>query len=185
MNKQLKSAVSRFDEIKKNDYLISPISQLDAEIFIELTQIISKFGGDNIVQILKEYKFKKDEEIRDDLLQWNIDNPNFKKDENIKSQEPQKKIWPFLRIQDRVIRAWDIGAWNEEEEIDENGNFKFYIILNPLPEGYDLKKVPKYSNERITFDSFENRKIVLDNLEAYFSHNGIDLLNFNESNEEK
>lgn len=187
MNKQLKSAISRFDTIKKQDYLISPISQIDAEIIIELGEIIKKLGGDDVLHILKEYKFKKDEEIRDDLLQWNIDF-NSNKEKSRKDgiiEDIINEQWPFFKIKEKTIRGWDIKSWEEIDELNDDGSYSWFILLNPLPDGFNLKNVPPYANEKIKFDSFENRKIVLDNLESYFQSKGVDILNLNEEDENR
>ena len=73
MNKYLKSASERFEKIKEKDYAISPMSEVDCEIVVELSQLLSKMGKKDVVEILKNYKYLKDEEVRDQLLQCNID----------------------------------------------------------------------------------------------------------------
>ena len=56
MNKFLRSAADRFNNIKEKEYLISPISEIDAEIIIELGQIIKKVGISDVFEILNTYK---------------------------------------------------------------------------------------------------------------------------------
>ena len=73
MNHFFKSASERFSKLKKSEYLINPLSEIDAEIIGELSEILKKFNANETVAILKQYKELKDSEIRDMLLQLNMD----------------------------------------------------------------------------------------------------------------
>ena len=75
MNQYLKSASERYENKFKDEFLINPISNTDAEIVVEIIELFKKAGVNEAVEILKEYKLNKDTEIRDSLLDLNT---NFK-----------------------------------------------------------------------------------------------------------
>ena len=45
MNQFFKSASERFSKLKKSEYLINPLSEIDAEIIGELSEILKKFNA--------------------------------------------------------------------------------------------------------------------------------------------
>lgn len=189
MNKFFNSASERFDKLKGRDFLINPISRTDCEIVIELGQILKKAGLEEVTQILSSYKEFKDEEIRDRLLQWNIDNPNLKKPKSVsikKGEEDPIDDLPkpvYFRIKDLMIFQYDFHGLKVFERFDEeNENYVYGIILNPIPDGLNLKSVPAYANERVEFSSEEDRNILLERLENFLKERGFDTINF-EGNE--
>lgn len=95
MNDYLKAAVSR--DKRKKQYLISPISKNDAEIIWEIIVALSKLNDtEDIRGIIEEWKFLKDSEIKDLLLQWNIDHPiGFNNKENTGRR--------FVQFEDEII----------------------------------------------------------------------------------
>jgi hypothetical protein len=184
MNKFLKSASDRFEKIKEKDYLINPMSEVDCEIIVELGQILNKAGLKDVCDILKSYKENKDEDTRDDLLQWNIDNPTIKTgigslvDSVAKEMaEETKKKCPFLKIGEIRMKVYDLLGFKLFEELKED-NYIYGIIINPVPE--HTKQIPIYANEKIEWYSEEDRNRVLTKLESYCLDNGVDFIDLME-----
>lgn len=184
MNKILQSAVDRYKKFGKEKFLINPISEEDAEIMVELGQALKRFNANDLIKILENYKFRKDTEIRDELMQWNTDHPlkptKEQKDTFPEDNEDIKKPAPFIKIANRTLRAFHIFAWDEVEE-DCDGDYKYCIILNPMPAGVDLKKIPLYANEKIQCYNEEHRNTILNQLKSHFQEElDINFLDFNE-----
>ncbi len=191
MNDYLKSAVKRFNDKFKKEFLINPISSIDAEILTEIKQVIKKAGLNEVNAILDEYKFKKDEEIRDDLLQWNIDNPKIGKSvgelvdgviKEFSEDFEEKSIFPpILTIGSINVRVNDIINWRKFEELGEDDEYIFGILINEIPENADVKNVPIYCNERIVFYSEEERNNVIENLIQFMRSNGTNVIDLNKN----
>jgi hypothetical protein len=188
MNKFFKSATDRYSKIKEKDYLIAPISEVDAEIIVELSQILKKAGLTEVCEILKNYKELKDEEIRDNLLQWNIDNPSMgvaklantladKLTDDLEGNgEPPRP--PYVTIKELTFRVFELRGYVIRDRYDEVLEDLIYeLILNPTPE--NTKQVPLYANYVIEFEDEENRNRVLEELKSVLSDSGIDLIDLN------
>lgn len=179
MNQFLKSAVTRFDKLKGDkDFLISPLSQEDAEIIDELKVILKKVGREDVLEILKSYKEYKDQEIKENLLQWNIDHPSLdlkrlvdKTAEKIadESEKPEKQNWQFYKIGDLSLRSYHLLGVEEFKKGE-----KYYIRLNPTPE--NAKSIPLYANYEVEYETEEYRNQVIENLTNFLSEQGIDTI---------
>ena len=189
MNKFLKSANERFDKIKPKDYLINPISEEDCEIVIELMQILKKNNIEDIFQIMNQYKELKDGEIRDTLMQWNIDHPfGTEKDVSNKQKEQVDKIVeeeikayaPFIQIGDLTLKIYDLHGFELYERIDKEDNFKYGIKINPTPD--HVKSIPLYSNYCTEWYVEQNRNMVLEQLKSVAEEQGTNFIDLN-SNE--
>ena len=143
MNKFLKSASERFDKIKGRDFLINPISEVDCEIIIELGQILFKAGLTDVTAVLKTYKELKDLDVRDALMQWNIDNPSLKKVTVIKQAEKDKQteeienqdLPVYFQLQNILIHEQTLRGIKLYERFDESReDYVYGIIINPMPE---------------------------------------------------
>lgn len=182
-SKEIKAANERFEKLKgSNDFLINPISKIDSEIIIELTQILNKSGRDDVTEILKKYKFEKDETILDSLMQWNIDNP-IGSEQNEEGDLPKKELAflpPLIHIGDIVMKSFQLTCYRLIDELDENsGDYYYGIILNPIPDGYPIKSVPYFANEKVFFESEEKRNKVLENIKEFAKNNGTDFFDLN------
>lgn len=191
MNKYLNSAKERFCKISDKDYLIHPISEIDCEIFIELAQIIKKAGLSEVIEIIKEYKGIKDAEIRDDLLQWNIDHPTLGIAKLInkivdKATEEEEEIKPpaFLQIGDIRVHQYDLRGIERYERFDEKREDYIYgIIINPMPEGFNMKSIPMFANHKIEYSDEQNRNEVLKKLSEFLLDRGIQTINLDQNEE--
>lgn len=188
MNNYLKSASKRFTEIKKSDYLINPISELDCEIMIEISELFKKLGASHVSEILKNYKCLKDEEIKDQLMQANID---FNQ-EKIKSEdevtEKKKNLFKellelfdmfkyFLVIGDERIDTKYIFGYKK----DNNEDFsEYYIILNPL-NVENMKSLPFYTNHRFTFYDEEERDKMIETIDNLLKEKDVKFVNDEEN----
>lgn len=191
MNKFFKSAAERYRKISDKEYFINPISEVDCEIIIELGQILYKAGLTDVTAILKTYKEFKDAEVRDSLMQWNIDNPSLKKVTVIKQAEKDKQTEEFeehefpvlFKIGDIILNELNLRGLKLYERYDEEReDYVYGIIVNPVPEGFAMKSVPMFANEKIEFFEEENRKVALDNLSNFLMEKGIDIIDL-EGNE--
>lgn len=193
MNKYLTSAKERFSKISDKDYLINPISEVDCEIFIELAQILKKAGLSEVIEIIKEYKGIKDLEIRDTLLQWNIDHPilgitklvNKIADKAAEEGEEEKYKPPvFFKIGDILIHQYDLHNIIKYERFDEKREEYFYgLIINPMPEGFNVKSVPPFANYKIEYSDESNRNEVLKKLAEFLLEREIKTINLDQDEE--
>lgn len=148
MNKFFTAAVGRFKKKFGEEFKISPISKKDAEVIVEIKEILRKNGLDEIKEILEDYKFLADEEIVGKLMQYNIDNPEVI-DENKQEKIPPRK---FIIAKGQRIEVRDIYGYQKKIKKDFNTfDNKYYILLNPTPP--EVKKVPLYGNHLIQLDS--------------------------------
>lgn len=179
MNKYLKSAVERYNKEFNKELLIHPISEIDVEIITELVQILKKSGRSDILELMKSYKELKDEEIRDQLLQWNIDHPANKVITTENKEEEPIKYPPMIQIGDSVLKINFLYGFDLYENTDSNGSVKFGIILNPTPD--HVKQVPYYANHKIEWFSEEDRNNVLDRLKFLLAERGTDFIDLLEN----
>jgi len=182
MNKFLKSASQRYCKLKESkDFIINPISEIDAEIIVEIGEIFKKQGLVDLAEILKSYKELKDEEIRDQLMQWNIDHPNGKNnkinnfiDKVIDEVIEEQKLPPFIQINNLRMKLCHLLGLELYERIDEEENYKWGIIINPTPE--HTKQIPLYSNFKVEWFTEKDRNNVLYKLESVCQEQGIDFI---------
>ena len=90
MNNHLKSAFLKDKRRKKN--LISPISKTDSEIIWELIIVLGKLEIHDIKSILEHWKFLKDEQIYELLLEWNIEHPEGFNEDDSENKAKRKFI---------------------------------------------------------------------------------------------
>ena len=186
MNKYLKSASDRFNEIKKGDYIINPISEIDSEIIIEFSELFKKLGLKEICTIISQYKYLKDEEIRDLLIESNI-NVSKKIDSEVDSLskliEGDKNKKKFLVIGDNKILSDLIFGYTTNTEYSVDDSFLGEIILNPCD--IDVSKKPLYANYKLPFyneDKFEEYKQLLD---SALKQSGVEFIDNNIEEDEK
>jgi len=193
LNKYLNSAKERFQKISDKDYLIHPISEIDCEIFIELAQILKKAGLSEVIEIIKEYKGIKDAEIRDTLLQWNIDHPKLgivklvnqmvdKMSEE--GEEPEAPLPAYVQIGDIRVHQFDLRGIQKYERFDERKEDYIYgITINPMPEGFIIKNIPMFANHKIEYNDEQNRNDVLRKLSEFLLEQKIRTINLEEDEE--
>ena len=121
MNKYLKAATSKYDGSGGG---ISPISTMDAEIVWELIVALGKCGCDDIKDILDNYKFLMDEEVRDLLLAWNIEHPDGEDDSGGK-----KDIRTFIEFGGGILDTWLIKTVDKEDKYNYPENRMDYRII--------------------------------------------------------
>jgi len=150
MNQHLKSATERY---KGKEFLINPISPLDAEIIWELIIALGKTkGAEELKEILDNWKLSKDEITRDELLQWNINNDESKVDEIFKR--------PFIELNGKLI---DVQLMRQVDSFDSyNFDTKKPVYKIVINKGYSDKYL--LSDLPFVFDSFEEREEKLEAL---------------------
>ena len=166
--------ITLFTPIKAKEYLINPISEIDCEIMVELSELFKKYGANDVVEILKQYKCLKDEEIRDQLLQANMDFTQKESEEKEVVVERKKDLFKqllelfsmfrnFLIVDGERIDTKFIFGYKKTNNEDFS---EYYIILNPL-NIENMKSLPFYINHRFTFYDEKKRDemvIIIDNL---------------------
>lgn len=163
MNKYLKSAANRYEEKFKKEFLINPISKTDGEIITEIIELFKKAEMNDVVAVLKQYKYKKDEEIRDDLLDLNT---NFKEKvkresnhidiENTEEESTNSKVIIFNDHQETFIKKSYILGGKKVTFVDkETMQEAPAILLNEVDEL--ATKKPMYANTILTYDTEEER----------------------------
>ena len=192
MNKYLKSASDNFEKLKQKDYLISPISITDGEIMTEIIELFKKCNQTGIVEILKQYKFLKDEEIRDQLLECNTNFNRKELDKSIREYEDLldgedgdpfieniKKIADskieFVIINEERIQASIIFGYRTSTKYDLDDNFEGKLILNPCDK--NATKVPLYANHTFTFYDEEELNETIELLDKQLEKANIKFVN--------
>lgn len=175
MKQHLKSAVERFKKSKgKESYLINPISSIDAEIIIEIVEICKKLDRNDLSIILDGWKYNKDEQIRDDLLQWNIDNNMHVSDASLEGEDKVPSVFDIqpkliMKIYDEVIDLTYIFHYNKIEEwIEDIGRFEYGIIFNEV--GSDITRLPYFANKKIFFSDIEERDVYYDRFDIHYGN---------------
>lgn len=178
MNQYLKAAVDRYERLNKGEktYLIAPISKIDAEIIVEIVELFKKLNKMNVVEILKNYKFHKDEEIRDALLDANT---NFKNESSTSDDEQKEALSAFttkrdfVQIGDERIFIGMINSWSKGERFcRKRGSMVYSIILNRFEKDLQLTKVPMYANHTFDFDDMDERDEAFDKLDDLLTSSG-------------
>lgn len=172
MNKYLKSAINRYEELKSGKTLIHPISEIDVNI---IERLIHLFNNKEITSIMEVYKFEKDEDILKRLAEVKL----FKPIEKIKSiigeiEEPKKKV-DVIELDGEMIKLKEIyGVKSLDTNIysKDTGTVleRFLIILNPLPD-IDVSRVPLYADYKLEFDYEEDRDRVYDYIRENLNNN--------------
>ena len=167
MNQHIKKVTDNYPESLR-DRVIHPISELDAQLVIELYEIFKKFEFQPAIDILKNYKTSKDEDIVLDLFELNtslasqlgsIQNP-FNQALNEKLD-----IVKYIEINGEVLNVEFIHTF---KKIDVFGKPSPYCILvNELPDK-DIRNVPFYANKYISFNYEEDRDELYDKLKELF-----------------
>lgn len=188
MNQYFKAAAKRFGELTKSkSFNINPISEIDSEIIGELKEVLKKLGATNICAILDSYKYLKDEEIRDSLLQWNIDNPMKPKGEVAEGSResliseliesiPNGKI--LVVNGERIDLRYIFGY--EPKKLERETSTCYAIRFNPTPE--HAVKIPFYSNKLVKFGNRVDQEFAMAKLDEIFSERN-DLINLNRDND--
>ena len=166
MKEYLRSASSRFEKLKEKDYVISPISTVDSEIIVEIIELFNKCGRREVSTILKQYKYLKDEEIRDQLMQCNLDITAKNYEDNGDGEiselldtidELKGKLderTKYIELGRDNIKANLIFGFKTEEHLTGEEVFLGKLILNPVDRG--ATKIPLYANH--TIDCYNEEK---------------------------
>jgi len=175
MNQYLKSASKAYEKLKNKDYLINPISEIDGEIITEIVEIFKKLGVNNVVEILRNYKYQKDEEIRDQLLQVNIDF-NSEKSEELKPSKDKVLKKQIIVLKEHNLMAKFIFGFKFSEDYDSDDNFLGKIILNPTR--HDVTNLPIYANYEVCSNDEEEFEDLKKQIEEQLMKIGVEFIKF-------
>jgi hypothetical protein len=161
MKEHLKSASARY---KQDGVKITPISEIDAEIITEISQALLKIGEDKLKGIVDQWKFLKDEDVRDLLLDWHLNtkdkrlvNPDDLNGElgtnDPKAEKGSRKekdsffVRPFIDFQGMILDVYNIKSFTKELRYDhDDSRLVWEIIVNK-----DMKTDLPYTNKVFPF----------------------------------
>jgi hypothetical protein len=172
MKKHLKQASEFYKEFFSKEQTIYPISEIDCEIICEIIELFKKCNYSDIATIIDKWKHSKDIEVRDALLEFNI---NFKKDIITNSQEagnPLSKLFTppkFIKLKSGAYYLNEIFFYCKEEGFYDSDNFYYTILLNKMP---DTMQTRLYMDEHIKYKSEEERDREYDKLEEALKESG-------------
>jgi hypothetical protein len=178
MKQHLKSASERYLAFKQKEFKINPISSVDAEIIVELSEIIKKLDKPNIKSILDQWKYLSDEEVRDMLMQANLDLAACKSDgdlENpLKNTFKPRKI-KFLRFMGKRLVVDFIIMISTKEGLNiTTRNYEYKIIINEdVAVG---AKMGALENIEFIFFNEESRDIALVELDTLLEGEEIEFI---------
>ncbi len=164
MNEFFKAAIKRF---KIKESLIAPISEVDAEIIGELIEIFKKLEMTPLINILAKYKYLKDSEILDKVLEFSLklSSDIYNAKQNIDDEgNPIPIVIRYLLINNRRIDLFQIVGFDVIDDIN-GGEILYQIKLNPTPD--KAKYVPYYSNEILEFKTKESRDELAAKIDMY------------------
>lgn len=166
-NQYLKVSSDRYPK-ELDSALIHPISTIDAEIAVELGQIFKKAHLEAVKAIWDKYKFYKDSQVRDQLLQWNIDHPEVPdvfEDEDDSTGKAKKKIRglldiietkTFIMLKDLRINLSFIRTYEKRQEFNfVKETMQYFITINELPDTTGVTNAT--TNKEILYTDFEQR----------------------------
>jgi hypothetical protein len=175
MNEYLKVSTGRYPK-NMESALIHPISEIDAEIIVEIMEILKKVDRADVKGLLDKYKYLKDEKIRDALLQWNIDHPigtDLATEQESGQSQPilpvvAEYIREFIYIKSFRIELAFIHVYEKKDEYNYGRNaMEYFIIINALPETTDVRNTT--SNKKIIYDDMEERDRDFETLDNYMT----------------
>ena len=188
MTDYIRKSVENYKKLSEDEFLIHPLSSIDGEIITELYEIFKKIGVDDVVKVLKQYKYLKDDEIRDKLLQFNTDNSDMSKllfgmvDKSIiddliaeavvQFKEDQKQL--LIDFEGKILRVRYLNSVEKRDSkyFDQNtGGIKnkYQIIINSTNSESSVRE---YSNYVFSFDFREDRDGGYDHLKALLECTG-------------
>jgi len=188
MTEYLKKSAENYNKLTEDELIIHPMSSIDGEIITELYEIFKKIGVDDVVKALKQYKYLKDDEIRDKLLQFNTDNSDMSKllfgmvDKSIiddliaeavvQFKEDQKQL--LIDFEGKILRVRYLNSVEKRDSkyFDQNtGGIKnkYQIIINSTNSESSVRE---YSNYVFSFDFREDRDGGYDHLKALLECTG-------------
>lgn len=178
MKDHLKSAVKRY---KQEEVKINPISNLDAEIVVELTQIFDKLNQPELKSMVDQWKFLSDVEVRDMLIEWNIqhpkgveqkdkegnDNVSIEVSKKLSVEKNEYKVKNFLEFRGEILDVKTIITITKSHSVSSRGIWYEIIINKDLSERFILcNKVFSYPDERIRDQHYEDLRDRLQNIEG-------------------
>jgi hypothetical protein len=184
MKDHLKKSVISYSKIQE-EKPINPISNTDAEIIVELIEALKKLGKTDLVAILDGWKYKKDTDVRDDLLTWNTEyNSEANQEERQGGFEvkmgkfggvfingmlyTQQPIRNFIELQgskyelEHIFNYSKVKEWCYEPPV----GIKFGIKINEYPDDVNRKGI--YADKKIFYNTEEERNIEYDKLNRIF-----------------
>lgn len=177
MKNHLKSAGERFDKLSDQEFKISPISTIDGEIITEIVEYLKKVGEVNLVHAIEQWKYLKDEEVRDIILEMNT---NFHQEEGgldiLENMLGGKKgkgsfVREFIRFRGVRIDTYFITSILKEEGFNKNREYEFRIVINKdLPEQAPVKNI------EFCFNTDEEREAALEELDEILEGKNIKFL---------
>ena len=120
-----------FEGLMDKEYLINPISKVDSNIIRELRELLKKLGCSGVTAILDDFKYLKDQEIEEALLDYNT---NFKEKEDRGGDRNED-------IQEKDVKS--VNTPIESSELSEN--FASLISKNKS----DISMVSTFSFHKI------------------------------------
>lgn len=161
MKEHLKSASARY---KQDLAKINPISDIDAEIITEISQALLKIGENKLKSVVDQWKFLKDEDVRDLLLDWHLNTKDKRLidsgdiDGELVTNDPKsgegkgKKdesffIRPFIDFQGSMLEAYNIKSFTKGMRYDhDDSRLVWEIMVNK-----DMKMDFPYTNQTFSF----------------------------------
>jgi hypothetical protein len=175
MNQYFKASAKLYlDRVDTADFLIAPMSEVDCDINTELRSILAKAGLKEIADLLGQYKYLKDSEILDQLMQFNLDHPKGEKNPSLSIenegsfeealQKALKEALDSLKIScidfdGHILEVSYLRLISKKISSHFDQDFlrnvdQFTIVINETHA--DTSTVP-YSNIVLTYETIEER----------------------------
>ena len=176
MNTFLKASVERYPQNLAKT-LIHPISEMDALIITEIISLLKDSGLQGTATLLNQYKYLKDEEIYNKLLDIHAQEL-IDADEDVDDVKAKGKRRGSLDL--LFVRNWiyfkdyriDVGHVYCYEKHDEykvaSGKMIYQIILNPLDQTTAVRNVT--THKIVEYDDVERRDKDFEQLDYFISN---------------
>ena len=181
MNTFLQSSAGRYPKDLEST-LIHPLSHTDAEIVTELTSLLKDAGMHEVVSILNQWKYLKDKEIYDKLLdihtKFIIERDDETEDSidgvpQVKDKKSKNDLGLLFRRNWIYFRHYrmDVHYVRDYEKRDEyvfaKHTMMYFIIINALPETTSVTNAE--TNKTLEYADMEQRDADFALLDNYIS----------------
>lgn len=174
MKDYLKKAIEKYPceeleaKINKGEPLkINPISKIDADIIVEIIELLRKYNSNvainDAISIIEQWKYLKDTDILNKLIQLNLDVSKAIAD-NSSNEGGAAPVIRYLNINGSRIDL-NLFISHEVYETSENGNIQYVLKLNPVHE--KSKNFPMYANLEFNFSDIVERDNYATALDSY------------------
>ena len=153
-----------------NNRLIHPLSEVDCKIIYEIAGVLGDCNFNEIKAILDQYKYLKDSEVYDQIVEYRK-KIIVKKTEVAKNSPSDvlESLFPtnFIMFKGLRMKLSHIHTWEKRDEFDFiKESMQYFIIINKVSES-TTGSMPLNSNKIVKYSNVNKRDEDFDLLDNY------------------